>query len=422
MINKKEFAKRLKYNPLKSRAGVALLAAITVLTLILYMATEVMYDTQVEYAINSQAVSKIKAYYAAKAGIDISLLRIKIFKEVQSKLGSQIGNAAMLDEIWKFPFAWPIPVPPEVNAVDKELIESSGKDSIMDATYLVTIEDEGSKIDINDLASPAKSIQEGAKNQLLQIFESKMKSDEEFQQKYNGYRFEELVNQIADWMSPKNTSYNGGDKRAPYSQLGNDVATPPNRGFRTVDELRLIAGMNDDFFDLLKPRITIYGMKGINPNYASKEVLLSLDSGMTEEAVKEIMDRRDSPDKGGPFKSADEFWEFAQSHGARLSENFNKTPIIFSSVQNFKIRSTAEFAGVTREITAIVMDINKAASTIADAVKKEKDAEKGSGTDSASPSGGSDTSSGGTNLQNNSQSSTETLPKGPPKIVYWNEK
>lgn len=415
-MNKKfNFWKRFRYNPLKNRSGVALLAAITVLSLILYMATEVMYDTQVEYAVNSQAISKIKAYYAAKAGVDISLLRIKIFKEVQAKLGKQIPDPAMLDEIWKFPFAWPIPVPPNINAVDKDLIESAGKDSLMDATYFVTIEDEGSKIDINDLGSPSKSIQEAARNQLLQIFESKMKQDETFQKKYASYRFEELINQIADWMSSKNTSLNGGDKKSIYNSLGPNTATPPNRGFRTIDELRLVAGMNDDFFDLLKPRITIYGMKGINPNYASKEVLLSLDSGMTEEAVKEIMDRRESPDKGGPFKKAEDFWEFAQSHGARLSENFEKVPLVFSTVQNFKIRSTGEFSGIAREITAIVMDINKSATTIAEALKKEK-------ADATSGSSSGGTSNDNSTTKNNSQNSNETLPKGAPTIVYWNEK
>ena len=55
--------------------------------------------------------------------------------------------------------------------------------------------------------------------------------------------------------------------------------------------------MKDEFYDLLEPRVTIYGMKGINPNLANKEVLKSLDPGMTDEAIAAIA--RTMPEMSG---------------------------------------------------------------------------------------------------------------------------
>jgi len=216
--------------------------AIAVVVLISYIAMEVSYDSLVEYNVNANALNRLKAYYAARAGVDLSLLRIKIFQQASGQFGKQMGGASeMLDEIWKFPFAWPVPIPPELSSVDKDAINETLKDSVMDASYSVTIEDEGSKIDLGDLNSPSKALQEAAHRRLKQIFDGRLQSDPEFQKKYANYRFDELINAIADWQTNKRDSLNGGDKRTFYSDYPQDF--PPNRGFRTIQEVRLVPGM-----------------------------------------------------------------------------------------------------------------------------------------------------------------------------------
>lgn len=413
--------------PLNNRRGIALMIAISCIMLIMWIAMEVSYDSNVEYLVNAQGLNRVKAYYAAKSGMQLSLLRIKIYQQAQAKLGSQLGNSKMLDQIWQFPFAWPLPIPDDLSAVDKDSFNKMVKESSMDASYIVTIEDEGSKIDLNDLASPSKSLQELTKKQLVTIFTQKMKEDESFQREYSNVRFDELVNSIADWMSSKATSLNGGDKRSAYAelnQLSQSDYYPPNRPFRSIAELHMVPGMNDVFFDLLAPRVTIYGMKGINPNIASREVLKSLDPAMTDEVVSEILKRRDSEEEGGPFKcdqggGSSDFWNFVQSRGVRIEGNPEDVPLICDSVINFRIRSTGEFASATREITAVVMDLQKTASKVKSYVDKDKKAAGGDAS-GASPgdSSGSGTPSSGTGGGN----SATQVPKGPPRIVYWNER
>lgn len=404
---------RQSKSPLNNNRGIALMIAISCVMLIMYFAMEVSYDSNVEYLVNSQGLNRVKAYYAAKSGLQLSLLRIKIYQQVQSKFGAQLGaNNPMLDQIWQFPFAWPLPIPAELNGVDKDSFKKLVKESTMDSSYIVTIEDEGSKIDINDLNSPSKTLQDITKTQLLNIFTQKMKSDENFSRKHSNERFEELVNTIADWGSSKSQSLNGGDKKARYAELNQESQGdnyPPNRAFRSLAEMHLVPGMTDEFYDLLAPSITIYGMKGINPNIASKEVLRSLDPGMTEEAVAAILNRRNDPAEGGPFKAADEFWSFVQQKGVRTEGKTDQIPLIFESVFNFKIRSTGEFAGATREITAIVMDLNKAAEKIKTYADKDAKAASGNPQDPTKP-------------QTPATAKSTPLAKGPPRIVYWNER
>lgn len=409
--------------PVRNNRGMALMIVTACIMFIMYFAMELISESRIEYEVNAQGLNRIKAYYAAKSGLQLSLLRIKIYQQAQSKFGAQLGgNSSLLNQIWQFPFAWPLPIPDELNAVDKDSFKKLVKESSMDASYIVTIEDEGSRIDLNDLNSTSKVLRETTKNQLLNIFSQKMKEDEEFARTHSNVRFDELVNSIADWTSDKATSPNGGDKRAAYAKLNSDSQSdyyPPNRGFRSIAELHFIPGMTDELYDIIAPRVTIYGMKGINPNIATKDVLKSLDAGMTQEAVDAIVKRRDDKEEGGPFKDQKEFWEFVTSKGVRLEGKTEDIPLTFDSVFNFKIRSTGEFGGATREITAIVMDFNKMAAKVKTYVDKEKKDQQAQSDQDSSKSGNPTQPTAG---NPNANKQNTPIPKGPPRIVYWSER
>ncbi len=419
MISFQIIKQRLSHNPLGKKSkqkGVALILAITSLMFMVYIASEVTRDSAVEYIVNSQELTRLKTYYAARNGMQIALLRVKLFQQA-SRLTLPPGFSKQLDQIWKFPFAWPLPISGEVNSVDREAMQKLNKESYMDASYFHTIEDEGSKIDVNDLASPSKTLKEITRKQILNIFQQKIESDENFRNENQNFRFDELVNHMTDWMSESSTSVDGGDKKAAFSNLGEGY--PPNRGFRTLDEIRLVPGMKEEFFDLLSSQLTIYGMKAINPNVATKEVLKSLDSGMTDEAVKEAILRRDDPDRGGPFEGEGEnclknFKSFIESNGAnRLTEDFDKIPMICDKVINFKIKSSGVFGegkyAMTKTITTVVIDLGRSAQQIKTYLEKEKPPVN------PQPQPGQQTG------PKPSPPAQEPLPKGPPRIVYWSE-
>lgn len=404
----------------QNQKGVAILLAVFCVVLITYLVTEVTYETSVEYSIHAGSINRVKAYYAARSGVELSLLRIKIYRKVQKQFGKQLGpQAGLLNLVWSFPLSWPPVMPESVTEVNKDDVKDTVKESKMDASYNATIFDEGSKIDLNDLNSPSKTIREVTKKMLLKIFESKQLNDPDWLREHQNFRAEELINNIIDWQDSDKQALNGGDERALYKEIPNDVNVeffPPNRAFRTLDELRLVAGMTDEYFNLLAPMVTVYGAKAINPNTASREVIKYLDPSITDEIVTAVLERRDDPNQGGPFTAAQDFWNFINSKGGRVdSEVMQDTPLIFEAVTNFRIRSVGEYNGAIREINAVVFDLPSAAAAVAEKVKKEKDDGGGGGggaTPTPTPAPTTPTAA------NNNQSAS----KGPPRIVYWYEK
>lgn len=409
---------------ISNKRGVALMVAITCIMIIMWIAMEVSYDSSVEYLVNAQNLNRTKAYYAAKSGIKLSLLRVKIYEQAKAKLGKNLEDTSMLDQIWKFPFAWPLPIPDELNAVDKSSFQDAVKDSLMDASYFITIEDQGSKIDLTNLASPSEKLVEQTKEQLLNIFKQKINSDDQFSRKYGQTNFEELINRIADFQSSKNMSVNGGDKRSAFSDLNEDGVAyyPPNRSLRTVGELKLIPGMNEDFFDILETSVNVAGPKGINPNLATAEVLLGLDPGMTKEIVADLIKRRDDENEGGPFKcdkegGSTDFWSYAQSKGLRQEGDPSKIPLVCDSPMSFKIIASGEFAGATREITVVTVQKSEL-------VKKFKDATKPQNSGGGNGKSEEDTDPGDPSKTGGSTPPTQEteISKGPPQIIQWLEK
>lgn len=334
-----------------------MLAMFTMMMLTM-LSNELMYETNVEMIVSSQAVNQVRAKYAAKAGLELSLLRLHAYRQAVAIAGKMIPES-MLNVIWQFPLPWPLPVPEEMSAVDKDLIHTAVKDSLIQGQFFVSIESEGSKIDINDLGSPSKIMAQATRDQLLQIISSKLESDDEFARRYQGYDFESLMNNLADWVDADTESRGSGDESAIYGLRGSPTM-PPNQPFKSLEELHMVEGMTDEIFQLLAPQLTIYGAKGLNVNYAPKEVLMSLSPQITEDRADQIIKDREDASRGH-FKDLSDFTSYLNTIGISgnpfvNSEDQPTVPLAFGPVHNFRIMSTGRSGKVTREITAVTYD------------------------------------------------------------------
>lgn len=407
---------------LRNERGVALMMALFAMMLMTFIAIEVSYDTTVDYVVASQQVNRIKAHYAAKAGVEISLLRIMLYKQALASFGASIPDKSLLDPIWSFPFGWPPTIPDEkITEVDKSMIGNVVKESLMgNMAYATTITPEGGRLDINDLGSELKTMKTSMINQIVKVFLSEVEHNEEFADKYSGFRFEEVVNNIADYIDEDKESLNGGDETAPYRDIEDkEIEMPPNRPLRTVDELHQIAGMNEDFYKLLAPRITVFGTKGVNINYADKQTLTALDPSMTEEAVAKVVERRSDPKLGGPFKDEKDFFGFVQGYGVNSKAiQDSKVPLLFDVEFNFRVVSTGLSANVKREITVITYDYENLIERYAELMDKQ-DQENGNLTGATpGPALGNNTAA---DPQDQGQGKKIQGAKGRPTVVYWEE-
>jgi len=407
-------------NPIKilrSQRGVALLLAIVATVLIGFIITEISYETSVDYVVSNQQVQRIQAYYAAKAGLELSLLRIKLYKQAMASFGDTLGpNKSMLDPIWKFPFTWPPVVGEDVTGVDQNMIQSTVAESFMKAQYATTITPEGSKLDINDMGSDVKTLKAATIRQVLQIFLTEIENNDEFRQKHGTVKFEELVNNIADYIDEDKESLNGSDESQPYRDFNEEGLTmPPNRALRTIDELHQVGGMKDEFFNLLAPRITVYGTKGINVNYTNADMLKALDITVTDDVIAKIMERRDNANLGGPFKDESDFFGFVGGLGVNTKViQESGVPLLFDMEFNYRVTSTGLAGNVKREITAVVYDFPNLAQRLAEMKDKQdsQDQGPGVGVGTTSPAAGQNPSEQKAKIQ---------TAKGRPSVVYWEE-
>lgn len=410
----------MKNQPVNNKRGIALLITLFAMTLLIFIASEVSYDTNVEYLVASQQVGRIKAYYAAKSGVEISLLRILIYKKVMATFGKDLGEArSMLDPIWALPLSWPPMVPDDLNSVDKDQIDTAVKNSSLDAQYLTTISAEGGSLDINDLGSPIKALKESTRKQILKTFTSEVEHNEKFGKLYRNKNFEEIVNNLTDWVDEDKESLNGGDEKSSYSEIQNDFI-PPNQPFKTIEELHMVKGITEDIYAVLAKSVTVFGTKGINVNYSSKDMLKTLDVSMTDEIVDAVIERRTDPKKGGPFKSADDFMGFISSHGANIKAiEESKIPLLTEPEYNFRIRSTGQYSNTSREITVVTYDFENLKEKFIEMLDKQDKESKPA--EEEKPAGEKPPPNPDAEKATTEKKEQVKVPKGRPTIVFWEE-
>lgn len=411
--------------PLNNERGVAFLIAIFAMVLTIMIATEVAYETQVEYVSSSQSINRVKAYYAAKAGVELSLFRLLLYKKALAQFGDQLKEQKnLLDKIWQFPFQWPPTAMTAANAVDADNLKKLTKESFMDAEYLISIESEGGKIDINDLGSESKPYVESIRRQLINIFDNELKNNKAFKEKYENFKFDELIENIQDWVDEDSTAIRGGgDESTKYDQpegAKEDFKLPPNGPFKTLAELHMVKNMEDEFFDLLKDRVTVYGVKGVNVNYAPASVLQSLDPQIKEKILDEVIKRRNDLNKGGPFKDDEDFYGFLESQGVRTKDmKAAKIPLLYDAEHNFRITSTGQYLNLRREIKVVTYDVENLTGRYVEILNKideEKDPKSPTPPPNPPPNPASGTPPPGTPSKD-----TVKIPKGRPTVVFWQE-
>ena len=402
--------------PLTNSRGVAMMMALFVMMILTFLATEVAFRTNIENSIAVQRISRLRAYYAAKAGIELSLCRIMLYKKALASFGEQLGDSkSMLDPIWQFPFMWPPALSEEISGVDKSQIQGAVAESKMEATYAVTIESEGGKIDINDLGSDSKALVKATRDQILQILQAEIENNEKFSEDYGTFDFEELTNNMIDWVDEGDESLNGGSEKNYYLEVDNETI-PPNTPFKTLKELHMVAHMTDEIYQILAQRVTVYGSKGVNVNYSDKAVLKSLDAQMTNKIVDEVINRRSSLAKGGPFRNQDDFLNYLGSLGVQ-TDSFNPAGILlaFDAELNFRIRSVGQYGRVFREIEAVTYDFENVKERYIEILTKDEQQNES----------GDINNNSGSNQEGNGKSETSkrrlNASKGRPTVVYWYE-
>ena len=218
--------------------GSALIITLLLITILVGLVVNFVYDVYIDSSAVSNWSNAQRASYIAKSGQNIA--------------------SGFIKQINLYP-----------NTTIREIALPVARDFGSGSTLVVTVEDENSKFNINKITD------ESTFNSLKKLFEYlKINPD--------------IVLIIADWRDPDS------DQRLPDSE---DLAK--NGEFWSIDELKLIKGIDGEVFDKISPYLTATSNWlnwKINLNTAELPVLLSLGENMTETLAERIIEyRTDTP-------------------------------------------------------------------------------------------------------------------------------
>jgi general secretion pathway protein K len=101
-----------------------------------------------------------------------------------------------------------------------------------------------------------------------------------------------LLDAVLDWRDQDSLKRLHGAEEADYKAAGL-AYRPANSPFQAIEELQLVLGMRPEVYRRIAPSITVYSRQpGVNPQLASREVLLAIP-GTTPEVVDDYIARRE---------------------------------------------------------------------------------------------------------------------------------
>lgn len=243
----------------KSERGIVLAVVLIAIAIVTTLVVDLIYFTQVDIQIASNIKDDIKARYIAKSGIYVAAGTIKKrpleeLTTVASFLGEQSGSSQG---------RWVINVP---------------YFPIGDGLVSITVVDERSKINLNALVSQTTNkVDQQVLTELKELF--RMLG-------VDGKKSSLFISSLINWLdrpiegsSVENDQDPSGADAQFYASLENPYSIK-NGPLDSVEEIRLIYGMDKEFFEKIKDFVTVYPKdKRINLSTAPKVVIMAALKG-----------------------------------------------------------------------------------------------------------------------------------------------
>jgi len=387
-----------------SQQGIALLFVFGMIAVLTAIAIQFTYSSAVFKTTSINAVDDLKAYYAAKAGLRLSLLRIDAFQKIKAEVQKnkqlqQLLKPKVFEFIWSFPFVYPPIVPPSATSLQKEALLQWSKEMGMNANYSTLIRSESNKINLNrflagDLLPSAQKFVDGSEkknpsnqseeeasssetrpeeqdflNYLTQAIatriEDKKDQDDQFYEKAKLWpEPQALAEAVQAWVDPEANLIDGTNQDSIYSKE-EPPYTPKNGPMWDLSELGMLAGWDEDIIQLLSPHFTVQASTGWNVNKVSPKTLQMLLAPavlLDEEVLKTLQQQRNDPDNPLYWEKMANFWSWISEQTRvdntelqNFQDRLTKLGIRLSTSESlFRVVSQGTSGGVTKTITAMV--------------------------------------------------------------------
>ena len=236
-----------------SEKGIVLVVVIIIVAVLTILVADLIYFTQIDREISGNTIDEVKARYIAKSGVHVAAGTLKGQPlEDLSELASNLAtNSDYSTGFW----AINVPFFP-----------------VGDGSVSVTVVDERAKINLNALVSQSTNlIDQQVLTEITELFRF-LEVDES--------KSERFIASLTNWVDRKvkgsqNDQNTSGATSAFYAGLENPYIIKDGP-LDSVQEIRLIDGMDEEFFNKIKDFVTVYPRdKQINFSTAPKVVIMA---------------------------------------------------------------------------------------------------------------------------------------------------
>ena len=302
---------------IRNNKGIALVITLLVLTLLIVVILEFSQGMRVEARAAANFRDDIKAYYLARSGVTFAIAMLEDDNKTDQNYDS-------LNELWaqKIP---PIP--------------------LGDGFVSVEITDEDSRINVNKMSTGFGTVN----GETMRLFMVRFLKQFELE--------EDIADSIADWTDTDDSERIPVGAESNYYQSLEDPYEAKNKPFDSIQELRLIKGLENETYNKLQKFLAVNSDGWINMNTAGKEVIMSLSENLSGEIADEIIALRGE----NPFPTKQDF-----KNNISMSEDVYNEISKFVDVKSnyFSIISRGEVNQSRKIIRAIVKRQNNKASII----------------------------------------------------------
>ncbi|MFC3151737.1 type II secretion system minor pseudopilin GspK [Litoribrevibacter euphylliae] len=258
---------------IRHQQGLALVSVLFITALVVALITAISHRQWLDIQLTSNLVFRTQAFHYVKSAELLATQGLYLDWDIAQK-----SNEPLVDDYKEQTFTHKLLFPIENNqgAVEAELFDLQG---LFNLNGLV---DSNNKVIPAKLEQLKRLIAQVATNNNLQI-----PSD--------------IAESMADWIDEDNSPTGLGHEEGDYLVYSPAYRTP-NYFFSSVDELMLMEGIQKEpvLFDVLSPFFSALPERAtqLNVNTIPREVILSLDSKITESDVDTLIADREKLDEG----------------------------------------------------------------------------------------------------------------------------
>lgn len=285
--------KRVRTSPDRSAAaerrerGVALLLVLLIIAVVATMQIETQYTTRIDAQIAANVALDTQFYYLAKSGIEAA----------RSLLTEDRRDNAFdaTTETWAAPIAYPVE----------------------EALVSLSLVDEERKFPLNALVKRAATpppggqtpqVEEPVDGDLYAVFTSLLESLE---------IPAEVAPAVIDWLDPDDDPYGADGAEINYYERLKPPYKTKNGPFSTLEELRMVRGIDAKAFRALGDLVTPYSSEAkININTAPQELLTVLLPEADSSLMDELIQKRTEE----PFQKPGEVGEYLKGFGSAFTD------------------------------------------------------------------------------------------------------